>query len=187
VRLLIACFNFTNLSIGRTSQRFKEIAIRKVMGAQKKQIAKQFLFDSFLHCLLAFLVGIIAGIYPALFLSSFRPSAVLKRYEGPANKSAFLRKVLVVAQFTASIALMISTFIIFRQTAFMKNTDLGFQKEQKLVIPFKREADFKAFKEEFLKILGITGATACSGSCPPPGTGDIKTVHVRHFFESFQR
>jgi putative ABC transport system permease protein len=66
--LLIACFNFTNLSIGRISQRFKEIAMRKVMGAQKNQIAKQFLFDSFLNCMLAFLMGILLA---RVFLPAF--------------------------------------------------------------------------------------------------------------------
>lgn len=66
--LLIACFNFTNLSIGRTSRRLKEIGVRRVIGAQKNQIARQFLFEAFMQCGLAFLIGILLA---RVFLPTF--------------------------------------------------------------------------------------------------------------------
>jgi len=202
--LLNACMNFVNLMTARSAHRAKEIGLRKVVGAFRIQIIRQFLCESILISListlgalvsvrislpalnalterhfifgdflsigfiiptlgLTFLVGITAGIYPAFFLSSFQPVNTLKGFSGSSQKGAFLRKILVVTQFTVSTALLISTLIIYRQTTFMKNKDLGFEKEQKLVIPFKRELDFSAVKSEFLRIPSVYAAAACSG------------------------
>jgi putative ABC transport system permease protein len=170
--LLIACINFMNLTTARSTQRAREVGIRKVVGAKRKQLIAQFMgesvmltafamllavafvelalpsFAAFLEKPLTFslaspdslmflvaaiaIVGAFAGSYPALYLSKFRPVEVLK---GPASGSgsAMLRKVLVVTQFATSIALLIATGVVFAQTNYARNIDMGFDKSRNLV------------------------------------------------------
>src|ERR1700712_228493 len=157
--LLIACFNFVNLTTARSTERAKEVGIRKVVGAGRQQLTAQFLGESILVCLIAFLltlgvtallipsfnllagktlttgvfsnpsfigilfiasigIGLMAGLYPALVLSSFKPVTVLKGRFSTGTKGIFLRKGLVIAQFTISIALIISTIVVYLQMSF---------------------------------------------------------------------
>ncbi|MCJ7680031.1 MAG: ABC transporter permease [Candidatus Aminicenantes bacterium] len=151
--LLIACINFMNLSTARSSLRAKEVGMRKVVGAPRSQIIRQFLSESLLLAFLSMLlalaivrgvlpsfsrfvsreltldmisqpflpimlvsfflfVGLSAGIYPALFLSAFRPSHVLKGSRGGTGGGSAFRKALVVFQFTISIILVISVSVV---------------------------------------------------------------------------
>jgi putative ABC transport system permease protein len=170
--LIIACFNFINLATARSFRRAKEIGVRKVIGADRRQLIFQFLgetillsvasviiatvitililpalnhftdksisFQPYSHPLLAIgllvagiLIGILAGVYPALVLSGFQPVSVLKsnKLTGTSNMS-LLRRGLVVLQFSLSVLLIISSLMVFRQTKYLNSKDLGFEKEQ---------------------------------------------------------
>lgn len=174
--LLIACINFMNLSTAGASRRAREVGMRKVLGAARSQLVRQFLLESILMTLLALLlalvlvqlalpvfnslagkelaldlaaqpgwwlglgllglaVGLLAGSYPAFFLSSFQPVAVLKGLLAAGKSSIRLRSGLVVFQFFISIALMICTMLVYQQLQYIWHKDLGYDKEQVLVLP----------------------------------------------------
>jgi len=178
--LIIACINFMNLATARSAKRAQEVGMRKVLGAIKGELVKQFLcesfFYSFLSLLLAFalvelalpvmssiagyelsvgfskmqwflpvilgiaiFVGFMAGSYPAFFLAAFQPARVLKGGLKIGAGNSFLRSILVVLQFSISVALIIGTFIIVRQLNYMKSKNPGFDKEQVVVLPFRDE------------------------------------------------
>lgn len=176
--LLIACINFMNLSTAKSSQRLKEVGIRKVLGANRLSLVRQFLSESVLMSVMAFLIscmillillpyfnqlagrhiqfslsenllmatgflvlalvtGIIAGSYPAFYLSSFLPVKSLKGKLTNTTTSINLRKTLVVFQFVISVVLIISSVIIVSQMNYLHTKDLGFVKDQQLVIPLR--------------------------------------------------
>lgn len=110
----------------------------------------------------SFVVGILAGVYPAFYLSSFSPQVALRGKVREGFKNGKLRSILVSVQFLISIVLIIGTIIIYRQLQFMLNKDLGFNKEQLLVIKQAGAIgdNVKAFKEELLKIPGISSVSA---------------------------
>lgn len=122
-----------------------------------------------------FLLGsILSGLYPALVLSSFKPSQTLKGEFRSSSKGTLLRKVLVVLQFTASAALIIGTFTVYRQMEFMKRTDLGFDTDQVIVVERAAIADtsrsgrdqqIQTFITELAKQSTIKSATS-SGIVP---------------------
>ena len=200
--LLLACINFTNLSIARSVKRAKEVGVRKVMGSGKYQLIKQFLSESvlmsfcamlfgtiliflllpyfnqvsgkqislayflnykFILAMLAlmFFVGVVAGIYPSFFLSSFNPIKVLKGSSGTGSNSNFLRSGLIVFQFFVSTALIISTIIVFQQLNYMQNKKLGYDKEQVLFLPDARllGQNQDAFKQSVLQDNRVVAAS----------------------------
>jgi putative ABC transport system permease protein len=200
--LLIACVNFMNLSTARSANRAREVGIRKVLGTDRASLIKQFLVESIVTAVFAFLiaagaailflplfnllanksltpgamfdarilpfliilpliVGILAGSYPALYLSAFRPIAVLKgKISGRAKKSS-VRNVLVVFQFATCIFLVISTIVVYNQLRYIQSKKLGFNKEQVLVVNDVNElrSGATAFKNEILKINGVVSGT----------------------------
>lgn len=217
--LLIAGMNVVNLSTARSANRAREVGMRKVIGAERRQLILQFIgesiflsfislifaffiiefllpffnkffttnftfthiFHSNLLCLIIFvtvLFGLIAGIYPALFLSAFKPTLILKKITGRGAHGFIIRKLLVIGQFAITITLIIITIVVYRQLYFMKNQDLGFEKEQKLVIPFKGwhplENNYETIKNEFLTHPLILGASA-SSRVPGEGVGSFVT------------
>lgn len=174
---VIACINFMNLSTARASKRAKEVGVRKVVGAGRKELVRQFLGESFLltaiavllalpllYLLLPFLnritgsaitlalfkdmrlwlalvgiilaTGIIAGSYPAFYLSAFRTIKVIKGNFRSHLSAAGLRRSMVVFQFVISIILISSVVVIVAQMNFIKNKDLGFDQHQKLIFTF---------------------------------------------------
>ncbi len=172
--LLIACINFMNLSTARSANRAKEVGVRKVMGSGRLHLIRQFLAESTLLSVLAFLIaigiawlllplfnglagrnlsipfssvsfygilmigavltGLLAGIYPAFFLSAFKPVSVLKGQVSLGMRSGFVRSSLVVFQFTVSIILIIATIAVFSQLNYIQNKKIGFNKDQVIMV-----------------------------------------------------
>ena len=127
---------------------------------------------------LTVLVGIVAGIFPAVFLASLPPVAVLRGRLRTGPKGVRLRRALVVAQFAISITLIIATLVVAGQVGYMRRQPLGFAKEQKLVINFRTwgmmTENYEAVKSELLRHPSILAATACSGV---PGKGINRTYY----------
>src|SRR5690606_16946636 len=110
-------------------------------------------------------VGLLAGIYPALVLTSYDPVNVLKGSFSRGNRGVFLRKGLVVLQFTISITLIIGTIVIYMQTNYMRSQKLGFDKEQVLVLETNASSGQKAFQDAIKKLPGVV-STSRSSSVP---------------------
>lgn len=210
--LLIACFNFMNLSTARYMDRVKEVGVRKVVGANRAQLISQFLMESMLVTVIAaalgiylfsllnksfysllnievmfnsyqftFLcviivslvvcVGFIAGGYPALFLSRFRPVDIMKNGISGVRNRQYFRQVLVVIQYSISIILIIGTIVVYQQIDFMKNSDLGFEKEGVVLIrlPYNNQevqAKYPILKDQFMshsKVISVAGAYTLPG------------------------
>ncbi|WP_111307292.1 ABC transporter permease [Confluentibacter sediminis] len=234
--ICIASINFINLTTARSAERAKEVGIRKVIGARKTQLVLQFIGESIIICMIAFIltigliallnnsfndlsgkvvstgifnnlqyvfylllvalgIGLLAGIYPAFILSSFKPVTVLKgRFATGANGN-LLRKSLVVSQFAISTALVIGTIVVYAQMSFMRNQDLGFKKDQVLVIETNGDSGAKALKET-LKGLANVNQVSLSGSVPATGNpsayseienikGELQKANLDLFFVDF--
>ncbi len=125
------------------------------------------------------LVGIAAGLYPAFYLSKAQPAQSLKNYRGTMGGGSLLRKVLVVAQFAIAIVLIISSGIVMDQMNFIRNKNLGFNKEQLLYIPIRGKAErdkTELLKNELLKNNYIVSASAVSGQIGASGSQGTETV-----------
>ena len=216
--LLLACINFMNLTTARYSTRAREVGMRKVVGARRRDLIRQFLGESALMTILALLgamllvelmlpmvgklagkemiflqsgnwrivpglfaitmvTSLVSGSYPALFLSAFQPIKILKDAGQPVvAKGGGIRKILVVLQFTFTIALIICTAIISLQLHFMQNKDLGYDTEN--IISFaaynQYETNYEAAKSELLQHPAVL--SVCRGF-PPPG-GEWGTAEV---------
>lgn len=174
--LFIACINYMNLTTARSSARFKEVGTRKVLGAHRSQIARQFLGESLIMALfsliislflvhmflpffnflaerhlalngesilqilpgillLVLLVGILAGSYPAILLSSFKPITVFRGGGKKSSQKRRLRNVLVVVQFSVSLILVMATLLVKSQLDFVRDKEMGFDRDQIVVIP----------------------------------------------------
>ena len=234
--LLIACINFINLTTARSAERAREVGIRKLVGAARSQLTSQFIGESIVLCLIAFVlsvifsslllplfnqlagktistglfqnpkyivllflasigIGLLAGIYPALVLSSYKPVVVLKGRFATGTRGILLRKGLVVAQFTISIALMIATIIVYNQMNYMRRQNLGFSKDQMMIIDTNGDPAKKDFQQELANLPGIK-STAMSSSVPGGGNpgayseiennkGDLQIANLDLYFVDF--
>ncbi len=203
--LVIASINFMNLSTARSLGRAKEVSLRKVMGSGRKQIIRQFLFESvFLSVisllialilvvvllnpfnnlvglnlvvgdifqwymipsfiLLSILVGLLSGSYPSFVLASFRPIFALKGNASVRNGTTVLRNVLVIIQFSISMIIIAGTLVIYWQFRYMTNKELGFDKEQLVVMerigPLENQV--QVFMDELKAHTSILNATNSS-------------------------
>ena len=128
----------------------------------------------------AVVVGIIAGIYPAWFLSGFKAIAVLKGKFNPSGEGISFRKALVVFQFTLSIALIAGTIIVYSQLKYLNRHDLGFQKDQMLIVNFEGDGKVQQNIESIKKaiadqpgVVSVAASRAVPGEfLPNAGTAD---------------
>jgi len=230
--LIIATINFMNLSTARSTERAKEVGVRKVLGSERSQLIGQFLTESIIIAITSALValvitylslpifneiasrplsllqlinpldglsliaivltiGLLAGVYPALFMASFAPLGVLKGKLKNSKGGVQLRNVLVVLQFSISIALISSTLLVFDQMGFLLKKSLGFNKDQVLVVenafqinpPGAQNVNWnrlETFRNEIKKLPNVVDAaytSAMPGDILPgylvrvPGTG----------------
>lgn len=221
--LLLAAFNFINLSTAQFQHRRSEVGVKKVLGAGRFFIFTQFLIESlfvsfcavmaalalfetaypFLNSFLGYkvlinpwsqwqiimvaillgaIVGFLAGFYPALSFSGFKLiSASLKSLSGVPLKTTS-RRLLVIAQFAVTVILMVATVVIFKQLAFMRNSNLGFDKDNVIILNIstshpEEQADYAALKEILRQHPAIIGL---SGAYTLPGLHSKETWSVRN-------
>jgi putative ABC transport system permease protein len=143
---------------------FNDLAAKQMNLSFEK---KPFLLPALLF--FSILIGLLAGVYPALILSSFKPISVLKGKLTASNKGSYLRSGLVVFQFFSSAFLIICTIVIYRQLSFIQQKNLGFNREQVLVINDTNllGSGLESFRNELLQLKEIKSATV-SGFLPTP-------------------
>ncbi len=220
--LLIACMNFINLTTAKSTQRIKEVGIRKTLGADRKKLIVQFISEALIVVLIALtisialieiflpemnnlldtnmqvsffsnwifnigllgiliFVGLLAGTYPAFYLSSFQPADVLKNSANDGRSSAgIMRKILVVSQFTVAVFLIFSVYIIFQQVNYIKRSDLGIDYDNVVILPIYEnnvsESKIINIKNELKSNPGIKSVTAASNYNGVSGTQGPVTV-----------
>lgn len=217
ITLIIALVNYVNLATARAVNRSREVGVRKVVGAVRRQLVTQFLCESALTNITAAVLAVImavllipvvndlaetrltvglwlsprfwaaflvtllagtllAGLYPAFVLSSFRPAAVLKGKSGSFSGDLWLRRGLVVFQFAASIVLVSGTAIVYDQLSYMRRMDLGLDLEHVLTVQAPRilpegtdrPAEMTTFLQELRRIPAVQ-QVAASSSLPGQG------------------
>lgn len=208
--IVIAWINYTNLATARSLERSREVGVRKVLGASRGRLIRQFLLESIAMNSLALLLAIalsyvlapvfnrftggqlpaglhlsgrwlvnflalftlgtlLSGLYPAFMLSGYRPVTVLRGLFSNSSKGVWLRKALIVGQFTASILLIGGTIIVYQQVSYMRNQQLGIDIRQTLVLDGAGSvsdsgylADYQSFKNDLLQVHGVKSVTASS-------------------------
>ena len=202
----IACINYINLTTARAAGRGKEVGVRKVVGAGQRHMVGQFLTETYLLVVAAFvvaigllqlvlpafnefaskslvintsadpdiwagaigtalLVGLLAGLYPAFYLARLRPTILFKNVLPGSWWEFSLRKGLVVAQFGLSALLMIATGVVWRQMRFLESKDLGFTRDQLVVVDInssKVRRDFQTVKAGYAQIPGVEAVSVTS-------------------------
>lgn len=217
--LLLAVANFINLATARSSQRTKEVGIRKIVGAGRGNLMRQFLGESILITLAAMLlalvfyemgkllispylpreflsdfydnalmpvllvllvvvVGVLAGFYPALYLSRFKPIAVLQRKAGMKSSKSLLRKSLILFQFTIAVALVCITIIFYQQIRYISTADLGFTDDNILIVRFGGEKAAERTRLMKTALASQPGIQAMSPINSAPGTPDYTFANL---------
>jgi ABC-type antimicrobial peptide transport system permease subunit len=218
--LLIACINFMNLTTARSVKRSKEIGVRKVVGALRFALIRQFIGEALVIVSIAiifsllivmlvlpafnqltdkqiqlpfsdstfwlsiaallFVTGFIAGSYPALYLSSFKPVRVLKGSMKFSSSALWFRKGLVVFQFVLSIILIIGTIVVSKQVNYIQTTNLGYDRENLLYIPLEGDllTKYELFKNESLQTPGIKNVSRITDNPTQieNGTGGVQWI-----------
>jgi len=204
--LFIACINFMNLATAQSAKRAKEVGLRKVVGAARFSLIKQFIGEALLLTLFSIVIaivlsatllpafnsltgkqltipftqplfwiamatlmiitGFVSGSYPALFLSSLNPVKVLKSSLKFGSGNIFLRRGLVVFQFTLSIILIVGMIVTYRQMDYIQSKNLGYDRDDLLYIPIEGELGnrYEVFKQRATEIPGVVNISKMRNS-----------------------
>ena len=227
--LLIASINFVTLSIGRSTTRAMEVGVRKVLGADKRGLIRQYWGEALLLTVLSFISGsiiasvllqpfnqlanreltivadtftiifslimilviaMIAGLYPAFVLSSFMPIEALKGRLKAGNIGLF-RKGLIVGQFVASIIMIIGTLTIGKQLDYLQTKDLGYSKENILIIPTNKNRTegyplAERFNAELAKNPQVVNSSTSIFTFSEPGWVTLGYTDDKNVFRQFR-
>lgn len=219
--LLIACFNYVNILTANSTTRLKEVGIKKVIGATRKQLTRQFFLEAVLQFSIAFIMAlvivlvsissfndftskelsfsnlfsyqammsvfsiivltvVIAGGYPARMISKFQPAIIMKGMKTTSNSSFNLRRVLVVLQYSISIALIISATVMLRQIDFINTTDLGYDKELTVICEYVNDSEnpkYPSLKNALLQNSNISMVSA-GARLPSTDLGNVTYLKV---------
>jgi len=214
--LLIACINYMNLATARALGRAKEVGIKKILGAGKGHLIRQFLLEAVVVAILSLsvalilmelarpfvseltgktlenafstgsvgllaattlTVGLFSGLYPALFISSFKPITIVKAWRSTAA-GIVVRKGLVILQFAVSIALLVGIGVVWNQMGYIRSKDLGFNKDELLILNQNGFSEVNEgiapFREELLSHPGIKGVATSRGLI----VGGLSNSHI---------
>jgi len=215
--LIIASINYMNLATARSARRSKEVGIRKVVGSYRFQLISQFIMESILLSIIAFVlslllvlailpffndlldkeismafivdpliivsligiilfVGFLGGSYPAFYLSSFKPALVLKSKIISRGGNAFLRKGLVILQFSISIIMLVCTWLVYDQLQYLSEKDLGFDKEHIIRMSLSTQEiqeNYNALRAKLMELPEVINVATASTS---PGYGVGKNL-----------
>ena len=217
--LILACINFVNLTTARAARRAKEVGMRKVMGAHRGNLMRQFLGESILLTSVAFglglllaylltptynqllgktlnpaelinghsvlglfglilIVGIASGLHPAFYLSSFVPVKTLKGVVSSGRGNRRFRNVLVIFQFTVSVALFICMLLVREQIQHIKQVELGYDKENIVVLPLT-SPDLRLYTAEIrTELMSFPEIVNVSASSDVPYAGFTSNGYI---------
>lgn len=230
--LLIACFNYINMTTARSLQRAKEVGVKKVLGAQRKQLLSQFLAETmgmvslatvfaaalsplllprlnswfnkdipseallspttlvFLLLVLG-LTSLAAGLFPGWLLSKFRPIGIFHGTSRLSPQGEWPRQILTTLQLTVSVGLIIGTLLLQQQFGFLLNRDLGFNKEEVMVMntPPGIDSSVTAFRNAVHALPGVVSVSICQarvrdgtfGTTVLPKKGSAEELPVQLF------
>ena len=208
--LIIACFNFINLTTAKSSDRANEVGIRKTLGARKMQLILQFLSETMIMALIAGMfaavlseqllpafnvltgknlqidllgmnpivigivglsitIGLMAGIFPAFYLSQITPIEIIGGKFYKTAKGKFFWKLLVGLQFTLTIFLLSGSFVIYKQLNFLQSKALGFNQEEVVLIPVKNSQTPTRLESLRTELMRIPGVVSVAGASNTPG------------------
>lgn len=222
--LLIAIVNYVNLATARAGLRAREVAMRKVLGADRRALIRQFIGEALATTAIATLIGIAiaeislplvnaasglslsipyaslvppmmililfvgfcAGFYPAVVLSRFQAAAVLasSRSPGGGRSGTRVREILVVLQFALAIAFITGTLVLVAQTRHVRQTDLGYQRDDLLIIPATASDSISASRlaeivTAFKAVPGVSGVTTADNAPGDPPGGIFNAFGMR--------
>lgn len=201
--VLIGCINYMNLATARAARRAREVGLRKVVGATRGHLIRQFLGESmviavfatvlalsivqivlpvfndlsekqltldYVHVvpgvlLIGLVAGVVSGLYPALFLSGFRPASLLRDFQSGKGRGSVLRKSLVVMQFAISVILIVASLVVADQLKFLQTKELGFDRSHLVVVDInsgEARSKFETMKTEFARVPGVKRVSASS-------------------------
>ncbi|KOS05594.1 multidrug ABC transporter substrate-binding protein [Flavobacterium akiainvivens] len=215
--LILSIVNYINLATANTVKRAKEIGVRKIMGADKANIVKQFIFETFLTTTIALLLALVivelglpfynsflhkslelksaeffmqllavlvvvivlAGIFPALYVSNFKTLMVLKGNFSRSKNGIWLRNAMLVLQFAIAAFFITGSYIVYQQVSYMSHKDLGLKGDQVIDVTYRGQrpqpddpsqiyAHYETIRDEVLKIKGVQSVSAGAFSL---GTG----------------
>lgn len=205
--LVLSIVNYVNLATANAVKRAKEVGVRKILGASKKNIVLQFIFETIITTLFAILLAllivelslpyyndflnkklnlsssefflqlisifvvvvIVAGIFPAMYVSNFETLKVLKGNFGRSKSGIWLRNSMLVLQFAIATFFIVGSYIVYEQVNFLTQKDLGFKGEQVVNIFYRRPDDssskiiysrYNTVKQELLKLKGVKDVSA---------------------------